>query len=248
VLQRWAARVAVVAEGARAVVAQNFGLPVDQLLALPNAIDPRTVRLAASFDRAHMRRALGSVPGESLLCTVGRLDPSKGQDCFLRALAEMRVRSPEYRFRALLVGDGPRRDDLQRLAAELGLADRVRLLGVRSDVAEIVAASDLFVLASLNEGLSQAMLEAMALGVPVVATDVGGTSDAVSPGHTGWLVSPGQSSELATAIAQALDDRREASTRAATARELIQRQFSLTSHLLRLEDLYRQTAARDGAA
>jgi glycosyltransferase involved in cell wall biosynthesis len=246
VLRRWATRVAVVAEGARSVVAQNFGVPMERLLALPNATDPRTVRLPVGFDRAQMRHALGSTPGESLLCNVGRLDPSKGQACFLRALAEMRTRNPGYRFRALLVGDGPLKDDLRRLAEDLGLADRVRLLGVRRDVAEIVAASDVFVLASLNEGLSQAMLEAMALGTPVVATDVGGTSDAVVPGRTGWLVTAADSSGLATAIEQALGDKREATARAAAARQLIERQFSLTSHMAGLEDLYRRVAA--GAA
>jgi glycosyltransferase involved in cell wall biosynthesis len=247
VLRRWATRIAVVAEGARMAVAHNFGVPVDRLVALPNAMDPCTVRLPVGFDRAQTRQALGATPGESLLCNVGRLDLSKGQACFLRALAEVRTRNPGHRFRALLVGDGPQRGDLDRLAAKLGLADRVRLVGMRRNVAEIVAASDVFVLASLNEGLSQAMLEAMALGTPVVATDVGGTSDAVVPGHTGWLVTVGDSIGLATAIDQALGDKREAAIRAAAAQQLVQRQFSLTSHLARLENLYRGVAAGAGA-
>jgi glycosyltransferase involved in cell wall biosynthesis len=91
--------------------------------------------------------------------------------------------------------------------------------------------------------LSQALLEAMALGTPVVATDVGGTSDAVVAGHTGWLITPGDSSGLARAIDEAVADKPEATTRAAAARQLIERQFSLTSHLVRLEDLYREVAA-----
>jgi glycosyltransferase involved in cell wall biosynthesis len=248
VLRRWATRVVVVAEGARVRVAHNFGVPADHLVALSNAMDPLTVRLPVAYNRARTRRALGSMPGELLLCTIARLDPSKGQAYFLGALAELRARNPRTRFRALLVGDGPQRDELQRLAANLGLADRVHLVGVRRDVAEIIAASDLFVLPSLNEGLSQAMLEAMALGIPVVATDVGGTSDAVIPGQTGWLVPAADACGLATAIDQALGDEREATARAAAARKLIQRQFSLTSHLARLEDLYRQVAAGPGLA
>jgi glycosyltransferase involved in cell wall biosynthesis len=243
VLRLGAKRVAVVTEGARVAVAHNFGVPVDQLVVLPNAMDPSTVRLPVDFDRARTRQALGSAPGESLLCNVGRLDLSKGQACFLTALADVRARNPGHRFRALLVGDGPQSDDLHRLAANLGLADRVSLLGVRRDVAEIVAASDVFVLTSLNEGLSQALLEAMALGTPVVATDVGGTSDAVVAGHTGWLIAPGDSGGLARAIDEAVADKPEATTRAAAARQLIERQFSLTSHLVRLEDLYREVAA-----
>jgi glycosyltransferase involved in cell wall biosynthesis len=214
---------------------------------LPNAIDPCTVRLPVGYNRARTRHELGSVPGESLLCNVGRLDPSKGHAFFLRALAELRARNPGLPFRALLVGDGPQNDALQRLAASLGLAERVHLLGVRRDVAEIVAASDVFVLASMNEGLSQAVLEAMVLGTPVVATDVGGISDAVIPGRTGWLVTAGDPIGLATAIDQALGDEPEATKRAAAARLLIQRQFSLSSHLVRLEDLYRGVAVGAGA-
>lgn len=246
VLRRWATRIVIVAEGTRAGVARNFGVPPDHLVALPNAIDPGTVRLPASFDRAHTRQGLGLRPGESLLCAVGRLDVGKGQAEFLRALAYLRPRHPGYPFRALLVGDGPQKDNLSRLAAQLGLADRVQLLGVRRDVAEIVAASDVFVLASLNEGLSQAMLEAMALGTPVVATDVGGTADALVAGRTGWLVPAGDPTGLATAIVQILSDRRQAKTRAAAARQLIQAQFSLASHLARLEDLYRVVATGRG--
>src|SRR5258708_484457 len=242
ILQLWATRVVVVAEGARMAVAHNFGVSMDRILSLPNAVDPYPVRLPVGYDRDQKRRALGSVPGESLLCNVGRLDASKGQACFLWALAELRAHNPGYAFRALLVGDGPQKEWLQRMAENLGLADRVRLLGVRRDVAEIIAASDVFVLASLNEGLSQAMLEAMALGIPVVATDVGGTSDAVIRGDTGWLATAGDSIGLAAAISQALADRRQATTRAAAARQLIHGQFSLTSHLARLEDLYRGVA------
>jgi glycosyltransferase involved in cell wall biosynthesis len=247
VLRRWATRIAIVAEGTRAGVARNFGVPPDHLVALPNAIDPGTVSLPAQFDRTHMRHALGLCRGESLLCTVGRLDPSKGQAEFLRALAHLRARDPMYPFRAVIVGDGPQKDRLQRLLENLGLADRVQLLGVRRDVAEIVAASDVFVLASLNEGLSQALLEAMALGTPVVATDVGGTGDAVVAGRTGWLVPAEDPIGLATAIVQVLGDRRQATTRAAAARQLIQAQFSLTSHVARLEDLYRVVATGAGA-
>src|SRR3984893_2912609 len=92
VLRRWATRVAVVAEGIRVGVARNFGVPLDHLLALPNAIDPCTVSLPAHFDRVEMRNALGWAPGESLVCAVGRLDPSKGQAFFLRALAEVHAR------------------------------------------------------------------------------------------------------------------------------------------------------------
>ena len=242
VLRRWASRVAVVAEGARIPVANTFCLPADDLLTVANGVDPYSVRLPVGYDRATVRLALGAGPDESLVCNVGRLDASKGQGHFLRALAQVLTRNP-YGVRALLIGDGPRKNDLQCLIANLELSNRVQLLGVRPDVAEIVAASDLFVLASLNEGLSQALLEAMVLGVPVVATDVGGTSDAVIPAATGWLVPPADARQLARAMEQALGDRREAMRRAAAARQLVHRRFSLAGHLAGLEDLYRGVAA-----
>jgi glycosyltransferase involved in cell wall biosynthesis len=239
VLRHWAARVAVVAEGARVPVGRTFCLPPDHLFTVANGVDPHSVRLPVDYDRTEMRRLLGVSPGESLLCNVGRLERSKGQGYFLEALAELRGRNPGCRFRALLIGGGPGKEDLQRLVTHLRLSDRVQLLGLRADIAEIVAASDLFVLSSLNEGLSQALLEAMALGVPVVATDVGGTSDAVVPDQTGWLVPPADSTSVALAIEHALGDKREATQRAHAAQELVHRDFSLSGHVAHLEKLYR---------
>jgi glycosyltransferase involved in cell wall biosynthesis len=114
---------------------------------------------------------------------------------------------------------------------------------VREDVAEILAASDLFVLPSLNEGLSQALLEAMALSIPVVATDVGGIPDVLQSGRTGWCVSPGQPLPLANAIQQALATPALAKAYARAAHLLVTQRFSLPMHTAQLQSLYRAVVA-----
>jgi glycosyltransferase involved in cell wall biosynthesis len=238
VLRRWAARIVIVSEGAVPATARNFGVPLDRTVVLPNAVENSSVYLPTGFDRARKRSELGASRGERLVCTVGRLEPSKGQRFLLHALAELRSREREPRVRLVLVGAGPDRDDLRRLAEGVGLADCVALLGARDDVAEVVAASDLFVLPSLNEGLSQALLEAMALGTPVVATEVGGTPDVLEPGRTGWCVPPAQPVALAEAIQQALGNPRDAAACADAARAHVAQKFNHELHLARLRALY----------
>ena len=239
---RWAAdRVIVVAEGGRRLTARNYHLPAGRLVALPNGLDPASVRLPDGYDRSAARRALGVEPDQPLISVVARLDPSKGHDVLLRAAAALRSRHGRARY--LLVGAGPAASTLRRHVERLGLSDQVVFLGVREDVPAILAASDLFVLPSRNEGLSQALLEAMALGLPVVATEVGGTADAVRSERTGWLVPPGDWRALADAIDAALSRPSTAKAYAEAARELVWREFSLALHVARLEALYRSLAA-----
>jgi glycosyltransferase involved in cell wall biosynthesis len=243
VLRHWAARIVVVARGALPATVRSFGVPVERTVVLPNAVDYRSVDLPGGYDRARKRTELGASRGERLLCTVGRLEPSKGQRFLVHALAELHSREQEPLIRLVLVGAGPEENALRRLAEEVGLAERVTLLGARDDVAEVVAASDLFVQPSLNEGLSQALLEAMALGVPAVATDVGGTPDVLESGRTGWRVPPAQPVALADAIQQALGSPCTAATCADAARALVAQEFNLELHVARLQALYAAVAS-----
>jgi glycosyltransferase involved in cell wall biosynthesis len=242
VLSRWAARIVVVSASAGPATARRFGVPIDRSVVLPNAVDRASVVLPADYDRARARSTLGVSRNERLLCTVGRLERSKGHRFLLQALAELRSRQREPIVRLVLVGAGPEESALRRLAARLNVTDCVTLLGVRDDVAELVAASDLFVLPSLNEGLSQALLEAMALGIPIVATNVGGTSDVVESGRTGWLVPPAQPVALADAIQQAVENSVMATACADAARALPAQKFNLQLHVARLQALYADVA------
>jgi glycosyltransferase involved in cell wall biosynthesis len=176
-----------------------------------------------------------------VICTVARLHPDKGHRFLFQAAERLAERYPTAAF--AIVGRGDEEQALRAQAAGSIAAERIHFLGERSDVPEILASSDLFVLPSLNEGLSIAMLEAMAVGVPVVATDVGGASDILTTGRTGWLVPSGDPAALADAIADALGHPERARDCAERAQALVETDFSIETHAQRLEALYRQVLA-----
>jgi len=220
---------------------RNFHLPKRALVAIPNAINIDRARLPDGFDRAVKRRHLGLDGTAPVLCTVARLHPDKGHRFLFEAAERLTDRFSTAVF--AIVGRGDEEQTLRAQAAASSAAQRIHFLGERSDVPEILAASDLFVLPSLNEGLSIAMLEAMAVGVPVVVTDVGGASDILSPGQTGWLVPSGDPTALADAIGDALSHPERARAYAERARSLVETEFSIETHARRLEALYRQVIA-----
>ena len=153
---------------------------------------------------APLRREVGSKGREGLLVgVVGRLVRDKGGSYFLKAAAQIAVELPHVRF--LFAGRGSEEEALRREAASLGLSDRVRFLGFREDIPEITAALDLSVLPSVDCDASSAVLkEAMALGKPVVATDIGGAREIVEHGKTGLIVPAGDSDALAQAMKRIL--------------------------------------------
>jgi glycosyltransferase involved in cell wall biosynthesis len=133
---------------------------------------------------------------------VGRLVPEKGIDVFLRAAALVRAVVPHARF--VVVGDGPQRADLERRAAALGIGSDVTFTGFRADAWRIIAGLGLLVVPSRSDGSPLVVSEAMAAGVPVVASRVGGLPDLVEDGGSGLLVRPGEVEELARAIVSVL--------------------------------------------
>jgi glycosyltransferase involved in cell wall biosynthesis len=145
--------------------------------------------------RADARRRLGLPEHAFVIGTVGRLSPQKAPLDLLAAFERVAAVRPEAHL--VLVGDGPQRDAVMARTTEAGLSDRVHLLGLRRDVAEIQRAFDVFALASRWEGLPRVFPQAMAAGLPIVATRVAGAPDAVIPGETGWLVEVGDIAGLA---------------------------------------------------
>jgi glycosyltransferase involved in cell wall biosynthesis len=243
IVRHLANRSVVVCGAAREATSRSFGVPVDRMAVICNAVDPATIELPRSFNRARKRSELGAADHDQVVCSVARLDPSKGHAFLIRAVAVLQSRLPRLALRLILVGRGPEEERIRELAARLGVAQRVMLLGARDDVGEILAASDLFVLPSLNEGLSQALLEAMALAVPVVATNVGGTRELVQPGRTGWRVLPAQPIALADAMEAALRSPQAARTYARAARGLVTNSFTLPQHVAQLQSLYHSVLA-----
>ena len=150
------------------------------------------------------RKQLGLSPDWPVVGSVGRFGPVKGYDTFLEAAALLRARQPKVQF--LLVGEGGEEVRLKRLAEQLRIEDRILFLGWQHDIPEILSALDLFVLPSRNEGMSRTLVQAMAMGKPIVATRVGGVPEVLGEGEAGLLVPPDDPVQLSQAIELLLTD------------------------------------------
>jgi glycosyltransferase involved in cell wall biosynthesis len=203
---------------------------------LRNGVD--TARFAALESREAARARLGVEPSRAVVGTLGRLEPRKGYDVLLAAMRLVASRSNGTCPQVLLVGDGPLREALERRTEEVGLGHVVRFTGNLSDVRPALAAMDVFVLPSHEEGMSNALLEAMAAGRAVVATAVGGTGEVVANERTGLLVPPADPATLAAAVQRLLADRSEAARLADAGREFVCREFGARTRVAELERLY----------
>lgn len=185
--------------------------------------------------RAHARDMLGIAADVPVVGTVGRLDYQKAPADFVRAIARLR----HVNAIGVWVGDGSLRHDVEQLIDRHGLASRLMLLGDRADVSVLLPAFDVFAMSSRYEGLPCAVVEAMAAGVPVVATAVNAVSDVVLPGETGLLVPPQQPAALASAIDLVLDDPMSAQLRVARAKALLGSRFRPEQLGVILDEVYR---------
>jgi glycosyltransferase involved in cell wall biosynthesis len=176
--------------------------PPDRTTVIPNGID--LTPYAASTAKQALRASIGSRPAAKALCSVGRLDVQKGMDVLLEALSRLAPARSDLDL--WLAGDGPQRRALEAQARQLGIAGCVRFLGYRGDVAALLQASDVFVLASRYEAMPMTILEAMAAGLPVVVTDVGEAARLVEHGVSGLVVPSEDPPALAAALEQLLDD------------------------------------------
>ena len=154
--------------------------------------------------RAAWRASLGFGPEHRVVGTVGRLDPIKNLPMWIEAFGRASARLPALR--GVIVGDGPERAEVERLLRRRGLGERVRLTGHRDDARQMTGIFDVFALASRSEGVSMAILDAMAAGVPVVATAVGGTPEIIETPEQGWLVADEDVQGFADALAEAVRD------------------------------------------
>jgi len=179
--------------------------------------------------------------GKIIVGWAGRLVPIKDCGTFIRAASILHGRYPDIRF--LIAGDGSEREGLERLSNELGLNDSLVFLGNRTDIEEVMAAMDVFVLSSLNEGFGRVIVEAMASGAAVVSTDVGGTADIVVDGVTGLLVPSGEPETMADAVGRLIGDdvlrRRFADAGRARARE-----YDIRVMVSKFEELYEDLCNR----
>ncbi|MDZ4774667.1 MAG: glycosyltransferase family 4 protein [Planctomycetota bacterium] len=216
------------------------GVDAKKVVVVPSTIDPVRIRIRAGRDAT--RTDLGVQPHEILFVALASLVPRKGLDVLLDACADLAQR--DISFACRIAGEGPEREPLARRGVELGLADRVRFLGKRDDVGDLLAACDAFVLPARREGLGVSALEAMAAGRAVVASRVGGLAEAVVDGGTGLLVPPDDAVLLADAMARVAMDAELRARLGAAGPARVASEFSPETMVVAYERIYREIVAR----
>jgi glycosyltransferase involved in cell wall biosynthesis len=219
-----------VSDALRTHVAEEIGIPAASTRTIANGVAvPPLVRARATS------------PGAQRLVTVGRLAAVKNFALLIRAFAPLSARWPQLRL--TIVGDGPERAALEELATRLGLAGAVHFLGFRSDIDQLLAQSDVFVLTSLSEGIPMSILEAMKSGLPVVATRVGGVPATVAEGETGILVESDDEPALVRALANLIEHPRAAEAMGAAGHARVLQKFSVDAMVSAYEAIYQRAGS-----
>jgi len=223
------------------------GLSPDRITVIHNGVDLRAIARAPG--RAATLRAQWGLPEHGpILVTVGRLAPQKGHRYLLEAV-RLLLRDERWSdVRLLIVGTGSLLPRLRQEAEEQGLSGRVAFCGFHRDVLPFLAVADIFVLPSVQEGLSLSALEAMALGKPVVACRVGGTPEVVVDGETGLLVAPADPGELARALGWLMVNREEAQAMGRAGQRRVKEAFDLEQMVSRIEGIYRKLVTGGAAS
>lgn len=232
------------------LMTQRWGIAPSRVTQIYNGVD--TERFAPPPERTRDRLPFGErEPGELFVVgTVGRVRPIKDQMTLIEAFARVGSDRPALRnrLRLVVVGDGPLLDSLRARAEALGVADRCWFPGARNDVPELMRCFDVFVLPSLNEGISNTLLESLACGVPTLATAVGGNPELVEDGVCGALFMPGDVAALAAHIGQYAADAEHRRRHGAEARKRAVERFSLSAMVHAYDRVYSGLAPEPASA
>lgn len=237
---RMADRVIAVSSATRDFAVAHEGCPPDRTVVIPNGID--LAEYVPGHERAAARAELGYGDDDFVIGTVGRFHEQKGHRYLVEALRRIAPDRPNVR--GFFVGYGPLEDELRRHVRDAGLAERVKVLGYRRDIPRLLAAMDLFALPSLWEGMSNALLESMAMALPAVATAVDGNLEVVENGVSGVLCPPRDAEALAEALAEMAQRPDAAAEMGRRARERAESRFSLERTVDAYIDLYEDLLAR----
>jgi len=241
VLAPFVDRIITVSQQLREWLVCDVGIRSDKVLAIPNGVDSE--RYESLPPRDLTRSHFGYAPHDFVIGTVGRLDPVKNQVALAEAAEQLARRGVHVK--VVIVGDGPERDALEKQAARLPFRT-IQLLGQRDDVPNLLGMLDVFALPSLAEGMCNTLLEAMAAGLPIVATNVGGNPEVVVDSVTGMLVRAGDPVPLAESIARYAASAQLRREHGDAGRQRVRQVFSLEAMLSRYVNLYRDTLARRG--
>ena len=245
----WANELVCVSQELREHYCRELGLPAERFQVLSNGVDTDRFR-PNGFIRAELRRSVGAQTDTVVVGTVGRLDAMKDHLTLFRAVELALNRDLDLRL--LIVGEGKERPVLEAyLAGHPRLSARTWLVGNVRDVENWLNAFDVFVLPSLSEGMSNTLLEAMAVGLPAIATAVGGNTEVIENSHSGLLVEPQKPEKISELLMRLGADLALRCAIGKAARNRAEERFSLRSMVMRYEDLYRgllkQETARWGA-
>ncbi|MFV0446289.1 MAG: glycosyltransferase [Planctomycetaceae bacterium] len=237
-LDRWTQRLVTmnvaVSRGVADFSVEEVGLSRDKLCVIPNGVDLEPYQTATPIDW----RTVGLPVNARVITMIGRLHPQKDPDLFIHAAVPLLAEQPDLH--VVLVGDGPRRRPLQEQIASKHLSGRVHLLGRRDDIPSILKGSTACVLPSRWEGLPNVVLEAMAAGCPVVATDVEGTRELVEHDVTGRLIPAGATDALTAEIRWVLDHPAAAQQQSKSAQRVVSTRFTWNIVVAEYDQLYRQ--------
>jgi glycosyltransferase involved in cell wall biosynthesis len=239
---RYVRRVIAVSEATRRCLESEHGVDASKVAVVLNGVDLKNLRL---LGREEARAKLGMERDAAVVGCVGDLIARKGHSYLVEAMVEVRRRFGE-RVRLAVIGGGEERSDLEDRIERLELAGTVRLLGPIDGAASLLKAFDVFAMPSLMEAMPFALIEAMAAGLPAVATSVWGIPEIVRDGETGLIVPPGESGGLAAAILRLLDDEGLRSRMGARAEEEARAKFSLEAMAAETVAVYQSVAAGKG--
>lgn len=229
------------ADAVREFVHENEGCPREKMVVIPSGVDTERFR---PLGAGGFKERLGLDPGRPVVGVVTRSRVRKGVEEFLRAMVSVRERFAGAQ--AAIVGEVELDDALRRVVEEGGLSPDLKLLGRRHDMPEVLAAFDVFVLCSHDEGMSNAILEAMAMELPVVATDVGGTGEVVRRGESGLLVPPRDPAPVAAAVCEILAAPERGRRMGEMGRRIVEAGFSARSMVRQMEEYYLDMLRRRG--
>lgn len=228
-------RYVTVSESMKRYIINKSKIPVGKISVIYNGVNTKS---HDSLQMQDVKLPFDIEAKDKILMTVGRLHRQKGHRYLFQAISKVQKKIPEVKL--LVIGEGEEENNLKNLAESLDLTDQIIFAGLRFDVEKILSIAELFILPSLWEGMPNALLEAMAAGKPVVATDVGGIPELVVHGETGLLVSPEDSDALADAIIDLLQDRLKAKEMGEAGRVRVEENFNISETLVRTENLYRE--------
>ncbi|MFH0774231.1 MAG: GT4 family glycosyltransferase PelF [bacterium] len=234
-ISRFSKKIVAVSHELKSHLIEKARINPDKVMVIHNGIDLDGYKPIA--DSNLKKRELDIEPSAPIVGIVGNLRPVKDHETFLQAASQIIKVMPSTKF--LVIGDGPLKENLKEQSRKMKLDENVLFLGHRTDVLELLAIMDIFVLSSISEGLSLSILEAMAMSKPVVTTDVGGNPEIIVDGKTGFLVPPKDPSNLASKI-MLLKDKGLAERMGGEGRRRVEEHFSLEKMIKNYEQLYEE--------